>query len=306
MSSLRPVFRIVLGGLAIVAVYTVLVSVLKPKVYSTQHQMQDNVITAQRYIYSSSPHPVVIVGSSISTRLKELPQDYCNLALGGSSALTGLTIVLREGHHPSLVLIEANVARDLDQAFVAKLYNPVLYPLKRYVPSLRDEYHPLNILMSWWLGKPGSPRLSDGARSQKQVPRQVLQVAIDAANAPVDETFRSTVAGQLDEMEKLVQSLEAGKSVPVFYWMPMHPEVLAASTNQYRHRAFLEKFARTRYHWIPDLPPDRFQTTDGVHLGRLEALEYGRHFVAAAESIRKEIGGPSAAVVITRSAPPSP
>jgi hypothetical protein len=301
LASIRPVFRIILGGLAIVLVYTVLVSILRPEVHATQHQMQDNVITAQRYIYSSSPHQVVVAGSSISTRLTALPPDYYNFALGGSSALTGLTIVLREGHHPPLVLIEANVLREIDRAFVGKLYNPFLYPLKRYVPSLRDEYHPLNVLMSWWLGKPGGSTIADAAKSQPQVPRQVLQVAIDGANAPIDDAFRSAVAGQLDEMERLVQAVEAGKSVPVFYWMPMHPEVAAASANQYQLRAFEEKFPHTRYDWISDLPSDRFQTTDGVHLGRSEALDYSRHFVAEVESIRKEISRSGPAVPVAPS-----
>ena len=305
MGCIRPVLRIVLGGLAIILVYTVLVSILKPKVHASHHQMQDNVIAAQRYIYSSSPHPVVVVGSSISTRLRGLPSDYYNLALGGSSALTGLAIVLREEHQPPLVLIEANVLRQPDQAFVAKLYNPFLYPLKRYVPSLRDEYHPLNILMSWWLGGPSSSTNTDSVKSQPQVPRQVLQVAIDDASVPIDDTFRSTAARKLDEMERLVHSLVAGKSVPVFYWMPMHPEVSAASTSQYNHRAFLEKFPHTRYHWIPDPPPDRFQTTDGVHLGGWEASEYSRYLVSAAESIRIEISRSGGAEPTTPASPPS-
>lgn len=270
--------------------YTLILYVVRPQVYRSQHHWQDNVITAQRYIYSSAPHPVVVVGSSISTRLLKLPPDYYNLAFGSESALTGLTIVIRKASRPQLVLIETNVLMDVDRAFVAKLYNPVLYPLKRYVISLQEEYNPLNVLMTLWLGKPSEAPAANGVKRQPQVPRQLLQFAIDRAKAPIDDHFRSEVGRQLDVLDKLVRSLAAKKCVPVFYWMPAHPEVSAAPMNQYQRSALLERFPEAHYHWIPDVPPDRFQTTDGVHLGRAEALEYCRHFVTAVESIRSEIG----------------
>ena len=270
--------------------YTLILYLVRPQVYRSQHHWQDNVITAQRYIYSSSPHPVVVVGSSISTRLLELPPDYYNLAFGSGCSLTGITIVLRKADCPQLVLIETNVLMGVDRAFVAKLYNPVLYPLKRYVISLQEEYNPLNVLMTLWLGKPSEAPAANGAKSQPQVPRDVLQIAIDRANTPINDHFRNEVGSQLDTLDRLVKSLMAKKSVPVFYWMPAHPEVSAAPMNQYQRSALLKRFPDDHYHWIPDVPPDRYQTTDGVHLGPSEALEYCRHFVTAVESIRSEIG----------------
>ena len=147
------------------------------------------------------------------------------------------------------------------------------------------------------MGKPREDPAATGATSQPQVPREVLQIAIDKAKAPIDDNFRNEVGRQIDSLDKLVRSLVAKKSVPVFYWMPTHPEVSTAPMNQYQRRALLERFPATQYHWIPDPPSDRFQTTDGVHLGQSEALEYCRHFVTAVESIRREIGkGPAETV----------
>jgi hypothetical protein len=269
--------------------YTLALYFFRPQVHRSQSHWQENVITAQRYIYSSSPQPVVIVGSSLSTRLLKLPPDYWNLSFGSGSGLTGLTIVAREAHCPELVLIETNVLMEVDQAFLAKLYNPFLYHLKRYALSLREEYHPLNVLMTMWFGQPSEVPASDGPKRQPRVPREVLQIVINKAKAPIDDHFRSEMGRQLNALVKLVDALEAKQSVPVFYWMPTHPEVSMAPVNEYQRRAFLDKFPESRYRWIPDPPSDRYQTADGVHLGQSEALDYCRHFVDAVELIRKEV-----------------
>jgi len=289
LAYIKPVYRIVLGALALFLVYTLFLTFAKPQVYRSQHHWQENVITAQRYMYSSSSHPGVGGWSSISTRLLELPPYYYNLAFGSASAVTGLTIVLRKAPHPQLVPIETNVLGEVDHGFVAKLYNPVLYPLKRHVLSLREEYNPLNVLMSLWLGKPGEAPVAGGTTSQSQVPREVMQFAIDKANAPINDAFRGAIGRQVDLLERVVQSLVAANGVPVFFFMPMHPEVSAAPMNQYQRRVLQERFPTTHYHWLSDPSADRFQTSDGIHLTRPTALEYCRHFVDEVESIRKRI-----------------
>jgi len=246
------------------------------------------VIIAQRYIYGSSEYPIVVVGSSLSTRLLELPPDYFNLAFGSLDAITGLSVVLRGEHIPQFVLIESNVLRGLDQAFVSKLYNPVWYPLKRYVLPVRDEYHPLNVLTSLW--RPPSTNRAMRVGAQPKVPREILQIAVDNAGLPLDQGFRDTLRRNLDLLENLVQAITSKSGVPVFYRMPIHPEVSAAVRTQYERNAFLERFPPSRYHWLRDPPSGQFQTSDGLHLPRPEAVEYCRRFVAEVESIRGQIG----------------
>jgi len=288
MSSIKPIPRIVVGALLILAGYTLVLAVWRPQVHRGQHQWQDNVIIAQRYIYGSSESPVVVVGSSLSTRLSDLPQDYFNLAFGSLDSITGLSIVLRGVHSPQFVLIETNVLRGLNQAFVSKLYDPVWYPLRRYVLPLRDEYHPLNVLTSLWRRTPSTNRAM-GVGTQPKVPREILQIAIDNAGLPLDQGFRGPLRQNLDLLERLVQAVTSKNGVPVFYRMPIHPEVSAAARTQYERSAFLERFPPSRYHWLPDAPSGQFQTSDGLHLPRPEAVEYSRRFVAEVESIRSQI-----------------
>jgi hypothetical protein len=280
MASIRTVSRIVVGALVIFLVYNGLLLFLRPRISRGQHQWQDNVINAQRYIYSSSRLPVVVVGSSLSTRLRDLPADYFNLALGGSDCLTGLAIVLREGYCPKLVLIEANSMRGVDEGFVAKLYASLSYPLRRYLPALREENNPLTVLMS---------AVSDRVVRDPDVPGELLQLAVARAKVPIDNEFRIQNGRNLDQLEKLVRSLISNASIPVFYWMPLHPAVSVAPRTQYERLAFHERFPDDRYYWLADPPPDRFKPADGLHLARPEAVDYSRQFVMEVESIRKQV-----------------
>ena len=280
MASIRTVSQIVVGALVIFLVYNGLLHLLRPRIDHGQHQWQDNVINAQRYIYSSSKPPVVVVGSSLSTRLRGLPTDCFNLALGGSDCLTGLAIVLRESYCPQLVLIEANSLRGIDEAFVAKLYAPLLYPLRRYLLALREEYNPLTVLMS---------AAADRVVRDPGVPGEVLQLAVARATVPIDNGFRTQIGLNLDQLEELVRSLVSNESVPVFYWMPLHPEVSVAPRTQYERLAFHERFPDKQYYWLSDPPSDRFKPADGLHLARPEAVEYSHQFVSEVESIRKQV-----------------
>jgi hypothetical protein len=81
------------------------------------------LITFNRYIQESVPD-VVIVGSSVSFRLKEeyfATPSLRNLAIFGGSPLTGLEIVANGKRLPKVVLVEANVlSRSTDAALVEK------------------------------------------------------------------------------------------------------------------------------------------------------------------------------------------
>ncbi|MEA2911217.1 MAG: hypothetical protein QOJ15_3298, partial [Bradyrhizobium sp.] len=81
------------------------------------------LITFNRYIQESLPD-VVIVGSSVSFRLKEeyfATPSLRNLAIAGGSPLTGLEIVANGKRLPRVVLVEANVlSRSTDAALVEK------------------------------------------------------------------------------------------------------------------------------------------------------------------------------------------
>src|ERR1700755_2339090 len=79
--------------------------------------------TLNRYVRGSTPD-VVLVGSSLTLRLKEeyfSTPNVRNLALAGGSPVTGLEIVANQMHLPRVILVEMNIlSRATDERLVKK------------------------------------------------------------------------------------------------------------------------------------------------------------------------------------------
>src|SRR2546423_7295828 len=102
-------------------------------------QSEVNTIRAQSYLYSAKTPRVVIVGSSIGARLRDLPPDWFNLCLAGDSAFTGLEIIRRCEKTPQVVLIETNVLTvDPNQGQIDSLFTPGFSQLRQKVPALQE------------------------------------------------------------------------------------------------------------------------------------------------------------------------
>ena len=82
---------------------------------------------AEAYFHGQGDPPVVVVGSSISERLLDLPEGWFPLAFPGGNSFTGLEIILRSGKHPKYVLIETNVLNaQPDKQMLDTLSDPIL------------------------------------------------------------------------------------------------------------------------------------------------------------------------------------
>jgi hypothetical protein len=131
--------------------YTIFIS-LRPKLSSSQHQWQDNVIKAQRYIYNNSDTlNNVIIGSSLSCRLimDSLPSFY-NLSFGGQSVFDGLKILKNKNKLPKKVFIETNVVlRGESVDFTNSLFSPLSF-LEKYFLSLRADKQPIAISIKYF------------------------------------------------------------------------------------------------------------------------------------------------------------
>lgn len=109
-------------------------------------QWELNVMAAEQYVYERPDAPVVVVGSSISYWLKDLPEDWFNLALAGEGCLTGLDIIERSEARPQTVLVEINVAeRSPNAGLVDGLLMPGLRQAKRSTPALRERNEPAHV-----------------------------------------------------------------------------------------------------------------------------------------------------------------
>lgn len=258
-------------------------------------QWDRNIISLQTYLYEPAPE-VVVVGSSLGTRLSELPAGWSNLALAGGSAMTGLETVRRASGSPRLVLVELNfIDRGVDEATLGGLFMPVAHQLRDTSPAFRHESRPSAVAsrvmtdlywrIEWRLNralggdgvtsesaKPQAARLTE-ARRASMVAEQLAKY-----EAPVDG---AGVAGRVTELRQVIDQLaERGVAVALFE-MPEDATLYDAPAKAAWRAALAEALPRDRYHWVDAVRWSDYHTTDGLHLAGEQAQRYTRHLVAA-------------------------
>ena len=122
---------------------------LNPMVGMATHQWQDNVIKAQQFIYAEKSD-TVMVGTSLSARIiRDSIPTVKSVSFGGCAVEDGLRIILSKGDLPRFILAETNLFfLDGNPELVSKMTEGVMPMLRRWIPSLREQYQPICMLAS--------------------------------------------------------------------------------------------------------------------------------------------------------------
>ena len=290
----------------------------RPDLSASQHQQQTNIINAQRYLYSEEPHDNVIVGSSLSTRLRlnALP-GYTNLAFGGLTSMNGLNIVQHGNSLPSAVFIETNVLqKPEDQDFNTNLFSPFPFYSKKYIVSLRDNKKPLAFteiaITTLFPGlipdgsgtaesAPASPK---GPTATLATSQPVPNVELDGLSTPPRSAiFQASLDNHRQQyttpnytiidtnilvLQRYVNDLTAAGVEVFFFEMPVHNELQELPMARYIRDEIRMVFPDTEYHYI-ELPGWTASTTDGLHLAPEEAVEYTNYFKQKAALLQNSL-----------------
>ena len=247
----------------------------------SQHQWQDNLVKAQQFIYTENTPSVVIIGSSLSSRLSmdSLPESVYNLAFNGGSIYEGLKIISQKDKLPKVVYVEMNVAlRKENKKLLDMLYQPILYHLKKFLPSLRDGYQPAGLCLNVIKGA-GPSRLSrknsmdsvDDLGINEDLFKKLLDGEI-ADNLKVPEDH--DLAERFELLKRYIDLLQKKGVKVVFYEIPMNPALQHSARLSSVREAFYKYFSPKQFAYL--IVPDwsGYHTTDGEHLRQSEALQY--------------------------------
>ncbi|MCE9630039.1 MAG: hypothetical protein K8S94_04870, partial [Planctomycetia bacterium] len=224
-----------------------------------------NVAEAERFVYGSGPLPALVVGSSMVESVDLLTHGKLQvLGMNGMSAREALEILVRSGRRPRRVAVELNgLIAPPNDAFLKRLFNPVMLPLRRRVLALRTEYQPASVIMSLAKGFFGR-----GASRGAATPHlgSVADIRIDQLR----ELYRNPpdmkhLRGNLVSVRDSVAVLE-DRGVDVIYFEYPVPHGLSKTRfHEARRAASVEilgaKAAETVY-----FDEDAFRTRDGIHL----------------------------------------
>jgi hypothetical protein len=246
-----------------------------------QHQWQDNLIKAERFVYGTGDEKEdVLVGTSLSGRLvmEKLP-DIFNLGLGGLGILDGLDVLLQSQRRPRIVYIEMNmVLRERHAEFIASLNQPVLFHLRKWFPSMRDENQPVAMMMKTLRGSGmrfGSQAEVQEAHGEESIFTKMLAIHMaDYVKIP----RRALLDEQFNQLKTDVRALEKRSAAVVFFEMPVNEQLSELPRMRKIREYFHNYFPPKDYKYIARPDSGQYLTTDGEHLGHLEALRYTEYF----------------------------
>lgn len=270
-------------------------------VSSEQYALQRNTVKAQHFIYGDA-HDNIIIGSSLSNRLvMDSLQGISNLSFSGLGIFDGLRILNNSNVAPRIVFIETNImSRSESEHFTSYVNSPILSPVKRAIPSLRDEFQPIGML---------GELIIRTLKKEKTNNNDLDQTA--TTGQPGDDTFfNKMLALQAEDYSKVpdttmlrtrfeqlaleVERLEARGAQVVFFEMPVN-ETLCDLPEPQTIRAFYRKyFPESKYAYIRVPHCSGYKTTDGAHLAEDEAARYTMFFKTHAEALLTSRNGLSA------------
>lgn len=265
-----------------------LLLLLFPGISSSQHQNQDNIIKAQKYIYGfPGSHDYVIVGSSLSTRLvKDSLPGYFDLSFGGLSIFDGLQIIQKVAEKPKVVFIEMNILqRDTTEAFLSSLFNPVNYFLKKHFMALRHDRQPVSYLVTrlvkfiqsfrnFIIPKESFNNTIQATQVNPVVYQKMLDSKVRELSQKIDQTLLDI---QINKLKGYVDNLKVQDIRIIFYEIPVNHQLENLGIPVSIRQTFYNTFPASIYSYI-DLPDVQFVTSDGMHLLRNEAIYYTQYF----------------------------
>jgi hypothetical protein len=257
-----------------------------------ENQWIHNYIIAQGYIYDHANAPVVIVGSSLSTRLHPdmLPRETFNLSFSGLSPFDGINIVLGANTHPHAVFIESNLlTKNSDPDFDDGMLSPWVFSTRRWLISLRDFARPVTLARNYMRSRIDHTWSFLAGHSARDVQAALADVIFDRLLAGQKRSYdtplsKDVQAKLITELRADITALERRGIRVVFFELPINPALCEASRETAIRNLVRTQFPAEPYFRIGDC--NAVTTVDGVHLSGLEAEPVTREF---AEIVRETI-----------------
>jgi hypothetical protein len=227
---------------------------------------QTNQLSIERLFRATETPDIILVGSSLAEQLDFKDIHFCiyNMALGGDSALTGLSALARSGLIPKKVYIEINVPeRGINKDLIDKASG--------MLPKLSSVFYvenkPINLVYSWLL------QITKHNGSGSEVNEVVRQNFIDLHRQNTSQALTFEVLTKSTaEYIALVNDLESKGTKIIFFEMPIYPDLEKLPHMIQVRSAFKEAFPNNQFIDYDDLSNGLIiKTRDGIHLTQDEA-----------------------------------
>jgi hypothetical protein len=235
----------------------------KPAQTKTQSMWQNNQLQIEEFFRAEKTPEVVIIGSSLAERLDFKRDSSCiyNMALGGDSALTGLSALARSERIPRKVFIEINVP---ERGINKDLIDKATGVLPKLSSIFYIENMPINLLYSFLFFRLQTKKSNIAPEANEAVRQNALSVQRQSYS----QTLTSeTLAKNLAEFRAIVSALESKGAKIIFFEMPVHPDLENTPRAVQIRTDFKHAFPINQFIGFDELSNGlTIKTGDGLHL----------------------------------------
>lgn len=282
--------KVLIGFMAIVVLYYLLVTYIQNPFTPVRTLWQENIVVADGAFSLDTSPEIIIVGSSLSFRLKNelLPYNYYNLALSGMAAVDGLELIKRFELEPKVIIIEVNHLERPPADYFYENYSCLSTNLKKYCFLFREENNPLTNYIIPLVSKMGRllltgrweiysiSKVSKGENIEAYKKR-FDQAVCEFSTSPDVSAYNKNISN----LERYVDFFQSRGVKIVFFEMPMDP-VLTESKLLSVNKQTAEDLSSL----VECENADMYQTTDGKHLTQGSILAFIKVLIPLADSLK--------------------
>jgi len=270
--------KTIIAAIALFIIYNVILVWAHPIAGPGQNQWQKNRITVEDYVDNFQGIPVVIAGTSLSARLYTslLPTGYYNLALSGESIYDVLDIVKRCSKKPKYLLIESNFYYSKPDKTVSEgVFNPLMMPLRKWLPSFREENQPANLLMPLF-NKGSAGKNNTSEKLDSNIQNKLLIGRIAEYQQVPDSNLITNGIGRL---KKDIAELQSKGVKVILFEIPINCKLYNTPKYQVAEERLNKEFPSEKYQRMPMPDCRAYQYADGEHIAFQSAVKFADWFV---------------------------
>ena len=258
---------------------------IHPSMGMATHQWQDNVIKTQQFIYAENAD-TIMVGTSLSARIiRDSIPFVKSVSFGGCAVEDGLNLILAKREVPRYVLVETNlILNPGNDELVSKHTKGVVPVIKRWIPSLREQYEPICLFASLMLKSTGINAQAGNTTVDPDLLDKSVQRWKEEDTLVPDEL----VERRINAIKELINNLESKGTRFIFFQMPVNERLLRLKSFEQTREVLQREFPVDQYVYMPS-DTASYLTTDGVHLDYEGQKRFSHYFKENLERILQSL-----------------
>lgn len=235
-------------------------------------QWDKNKMGEEHLLYKEHDYEVILVGSSITATLVDLPESWYNLAMSGRSSSTGLDVICESNIAPCTIVIETNVLRSDKRSPDTFLIKQLKKQHSAFLTENKPSHVGLRALAKLAGFKQGSQRATTNLVLSKPdeitVSKKLFSRMLDRRKVICSKLMDVTeLENRIDRIKTSVEALEARGFQVLFIEVTECPQTLNSVRKTQIRDAFHSTFPSDKYDWYDDLENiNYYASNDGIHL----------------------------------------